>query len=185
MVSLYVPDANSVEAAKWMQQMPLPVLITALGELELVNAVQLRLFRKEVRSSEARAARAALRADLRDGVFAIQALSEEMFAHARRLASRWTARLGTRSLDIIHVAAAIALGCRYVSYRSRTGSASSPPRLDSRSPSGISLAIQFHCVEECASPPFGILFVDRTSQSCVRFAEAVYELIGYRYADRI
>jgi len=109
-VSLYVPDANSVEAAKWMHQMPLPVLITALGELELVNAVQLRLFRKEVRSSEARAARAALRADLRDGVFAIQALSEEMFARARRLASRWTARLGTRSLDIIHVATAIALG---------------------------------------------------------------------------
>jgi predicted nucleic acid-binding protein len=109
-VSLYVPDANSVEAAKWMQQVPLPVLITPLGELELVNAVQLRLFRKEVRSSEARAAHAALRADLRDGVFAMQALSEEMFAHARRLASRWTARLGTRGLDIIHVATAIALG---------------------------------------------------------------------------
>jgi hypothetical protein len=88
----------------------LPVLITALGELEPVNAVQLRLFRKAVRSSEARAARAALRADLRDGVFAMQALSEEMFAHARRLASRWTARLSARGLDIIHVATAIALG---------------------------------------------------------------------------
>jgi hypothetical protein len=57
-----------------MQGLPLPVLITPLGELDLINAVQLRLFREEVRLSEARAARAALRADLRGGVFAMQAL---------------------------------------------------------------------------------------------------------------
>lgn len=74
-----------------------------------MNALQLRLFRKEVRPSEARAANAAFRADLHDGVFAMRALPEEILARARQLASRWTARLGTRSLDIIHVAAAIAL----------------------------------------------------------------------------
>jgi hypothetical protein len=50
-----------------------------------------------------------LRADLRGGVFAMQALSEGMFAYARQLASGWTARIGTRSLDLIHVAAAIVL----------------------------------------------------------------------------
>jgi len=109
LASLYVPDANSVEAARRMQRLSLPVIITPLGELELLNAVQLRLFRKEVRPSEARAARAAFRADLHDGVFAMQALSEEAFAHARQLASRWTATIGTRSLDIIHVAAAVTL----------------------------------------------------------------------------
>jgi predicted nucleic acid-binding protein len=92
-----------------MQRLSLPVLITPLGELELVNAVQLRLFRKELRPSEARAAQAAFRADLQDGVFAIRALPEEVFVRARQLASRWTARFGTRSLDILHVAAAIAL----------------------------------------------------------------------------
>ncbi|MBV8451268.1 MAG: type II toxin-antitoxin system VapC family toxin [Deltaproteobacteria bacterium] len=109
LVSLYVPDANSAEAARRMQQSLLPVLMTPLGELELVNAVQLRLFRKEIRLSEARAARAAFSADVRDGVFAMQALSQEIFVHAIRLASRWTASIGTRSLDIVHVAAAVAL----------------------------------------------------------------------------
>jgi predicted nucleic acid-binding protein len=109
LASLYIPDANSVEAARQMQRRSLPVLITALGELELVNAIQLRLFRREVRLSEARAANAAFRTDLRDGVFAIRALPEDVYARARQLASKWSAKLGTRSLDIMHVAAAIGL----------------------------------------------------------------------------
>ena len=109
LASLYVPDANSAEAARRMQRLSLPVIITPLGELELVNAIQLRLFRKEVRPSEARAATASLRVDVDNGVFAMLALPEEVFTHARQLAARWTARLGTRSLDIMHVAAAIAL----------------------------------------------------------------------------
>ena len=85
------------------------MLVTSLGVLEQLNAIQLRLFRKEVRLSEARAANAAFRVDMNNGVFAIRAMTEEVFIQARRLALRWTARLGTRSLDIIHVAAAIAL----------------------------------------------------------------------------
>ncbi len=109
LASLYTPDANSADAARRMERVSLPVLITPLGELELVNAVQLRLFRKEVRPAEARAANAAFRADLHDGVFAMRALPEEVFTRAGHLASKWTARLGTRSLDILHVAAAIAL----------------------------------------------------------------------------
>ena len=109
LVSLYVPDVNTVEAASRMQQLALPVLITWLGELELVNAVELRLFRKELRPTEARAARAAFRADANGGVFAMHSLSNEMFLYAMRLASRWTARLGVRSLDLIHVASALAL----------------------------------------------------------------------------
>lgn len=92
-----------------MQRLSLSVLITPLEELELINAVQLRLFRKEVRLTEARAAKPAFHADLHGGVFAMPALPGDVFGHARRLASRWTARLGTRSLDIIHVATAIAL----------------------------------------------------------------------------
>jgi predicted nucleic acid-binding protein len=109
LASLYIPDKNSAAAAGRMERLNLPVLITPLGELELVNAVQLRVFRKEVRPAEARAANAAFRADLRDGVFAMRTLPEDLDARARQLASKWTARLGTRSLDILHVAAAIAL----------------------------------------------------------------------------
>jgi predicted nucleic acid-binding protein len=86
-----------------------PVFITPLGELELVNALQLRLFRKEVRLTETRAAHSAFRTDLQEGVFVMRPLADEAFNRARQLASKWTARLGTRSLDILHVAAAVVL----------------------------------------------------------------------------
>ena len=99
--SLYLPDANSAEAARRMQRLSLPVLIKPLGELELINAVQLRLFRKEVRPAEARAANAAFHADLREGLFAMRALSDYMFGgSATQLASRRTVRLGARAASI-------------------------------------------------------------------------------------
>ncbi len=109
LASLYVPDTNSAEAARHMQRLPLPVLITPLGELELVNAMQLRLFRKEVRLAELRAAHAAFRADLQGGVLMMKPLAERVYVEARRLALKWSARLGTRTLDIIHIAAALTL----------------------------------------------------------------------------
>ncbi|HJU09369.1 MAG TPA: hypothetical protein VJ728_00760, partial [Candidatus Binataceae bacterium] len=40
-------------------------------------------------------------------IYARQALSDGIFVTAIQLASRWTARLGTRSLDLIHVASAV------------------------------------------------------------------------------
>ncbi len=36
-------------------------------------------------------------------------LADAVYAQARLLISRWTARLGTRTLDILHVAAALTL----------------------------------------------------------------------------
>jgi predicted nucleic acid-binding protein len=109
LVSLYIPDSNSVAAAARMQHLPLPLFVTSLGELELMNALQLRLFRREIGRREMREAHAAFRADARDGVLAMKPLSEGVYAQARRLASKWTPKLGTRTLDIVHVASAVVL----------------------------------------------------------------------------
>ncbi len=86
-----------------------PLVITPLGELELANAFQLRRFRKEIGNREARAAWAAFHADLRNGVVLMRDIPEDGFSYALRLVQKWTAKLGTRSLDIIHIAAATAL----------------------------------------------------------------------------
>ncbi len=109
LASLYTPDSNSLEAASRMERAPLPVFLTPLGELELINALQLRLFRGEFRLPEVRAAHGAFRADLHNGVLAMKPLPEAVYAQAERIAGRWTAKLGTRTLDIIHVASALAL----------------------------------------------------------------------------
>ena len=92
-----------------MRRVPLPVIVTSFGELELANALQLRLFRRELPGAQIRAAYAAFRDDVNAGIFAIKPMTEDVYAQARRLAQRWTRTLGTRTLDIIHVASALAL----------------------------------------------------------------------------
>lgn len=109
LVSLYTPDANSAPAAARMSQATLPVLITSLGELELTNALQLRLFRRDLTAAEIKAASAAFRKDVESGVFALHALPAVAFARALQLARRRTPRLGPRTLDILHVASALVL----------------------------------------------------------------------------
>jgi predicted nucleic acid-binding protein len=108
--SLYMPDANSARAAQRMRRVRLPLLMGSLGELELTNAFRLRVFRGEMRAAEARTALAAFHDDLHHGIVAVSPMPDSIYVQAERLATRWTARLGTRTLDILHVACALALG---------------------------------------------------------------------------
>jgi predicted nucleic acid-binding protein len=89
-------------------------LVTTLGELEVVNALQLRVFRKEVSIAQAQAAMKDFEGDLRDGVFQLRSLPELVFERARELSCQSTARLGTRTADLLHVAAALELEADYL-----------------------------------------------------------------------
>jgi predicted nucleic acid-binding protein len=109
LASLYAPDAKSVEVSRLMQRVELPMLLTRFGELELENALHLRVFRKQALPYELREARAAIRADVGNGVLVMTPLPDAIYLDSKRLASAWTAKLGTRTLDIIHVASALAL----------------------------------------------------------------------------
>ena len=109
LVSLYVLDANSAPAAAQMRKAELPILLTAFGELELTNAISLRVFRKELLPSRARAARALIRKDIEGGVFLPKPIAGSVYERARQIAGRRTPRLGTRTLDVLHVASALVL----------------------------------------------------------------------------
>jgi len=52
LVSLYSSDVNSDTAVRVMQASKGDRLITPLGELEVVNALGLRVFRKEVSAAQ-------------------------------------------------------------------------------------------------------------------------------------
>jgi predicted nucleic acid-binding protein len=93
-----------------MTRSRMPLLITPLGELELMNALQLRVFRRELELQEIKAANLLFRGDLEAGVFAVKPLSMTIFERAKRLARKRTATLGTRTLDLLHVASALVLG---------------------------------------------------------------------------
>jgi hypothetical protein len=92
-----------------MAELPMPLLLSSLGELELVNALQLHVFRKEIRESDLSAALASFRADADSSILTVKPMTEAMYTEARQLSARWSSRLGTRSLDILQVAAAIVL----------------------------------------------------------------------------
>jgi predicted nucleic acid-binding protein len=109
LASLYVLDRHSEQAVRLLPP-GASLMLTPLAELELENAIQLRLFRRELTASQARAAQAALRQDVVGGVYASRAMPPAAYEKAKQLARKHTARLGTRSLDILHVAAAMTLG---------------------------------------------------------------------------
>ena len=92
-----------------MAELPTPLLLSSLGEVELTNSLQLHLLRKELREPELAATLASFRADVDSGILMVKSMSEAIYTEARQLSARWTARLGTRSLDILQVASAIVL----------------------------------------------------------------------------
>lgn len=109
LVSLYVLDANSERVASQAQKISLPIVLSSLGHLELMNAISLRVFRREITSSKAKATQALVYKDLVDGVLLIQPLVTASFERALQIARRRTPQLGTRTLDILHVASALEL----------------------------------------------------------------------------
>ena len=109
LVSLYSPDVNSSAAARVMKTSSGDRFLTTFGELELNNALELRVFRKEVSAGQARSSRKDFEQDLRNSVFQMRPLSDQVFERAHQLVRETTAQFGTRTADLLHVAAALEL----------------------------------------------------------------------------
>jgi predicted nucleic acid-binding protein len=107
--SLYVSDANSSVAAAMMKRIKPPLLGTEFAEFEFTHALNWRIFRRELLASEERAVLLAFSKDVQAGLIRIAPISAATFAHARRIARTQTRLLGTRALDVLHVASAISL----------------------------------------------------------------------------
>lgn len=109
--SLYSPDAHTPRAATRMARQPLPLPFVWLHQLELRNALRLRVFRGEITPPQREAALNLILADLAGGVLSpASPLHAAMMTEAERLSALYSEKLGTRSLDILHVASALVLG---------------------------------------------------------------------------
>jgi len=107
--SLYVLDANSAAASAKMKRAALPLLLTDVGKIEILNAVGLRLFRKDLRPAEAMKVHGLFREDIEQGVVLIVPLPAAAYQQAEQIARTHTPLLGTRTLDVLHVAGALVL----------------------------------------------------------------------------
>jgi predicted nucleic acid-binding protein len=114
LISLYSRDVNSLTAARAMHASKGERLVSVWGELEVVNALRLGVFRKEVSVAQAQSSLDDFEKDLRDGVLQLRPLPEQVFDRARQLSQQTTAHLGTRTADVLHVAAALELGADWL-----------------------------------------------------------------------
>jgi hypothetical protein len=110
LVSCYVTDSNTSQAKAWLLRTGGPLVFTALHALEVRNAFKLGEFRGLISAKDAAAAWANLETDLRRGRLVKKPVNWPVVLRvAARFSERHSAAIGTRSLDILHVAAAKAL----------------------------------------------------------------------------
>src|SRR5579871_1780585 len=88
---------------------PINFLITVHGELELLNAFLLKAFRKGISKPKAESCQADVLRDIANGFLKRRPLTVAVYERAQLLALGHTAQLGTRTGDILHVAAALEL----------------------------------------------------------------------------
>lgn len=111
--SLCAPDAHTVRAIACLRKQSQPLPIVWLHQLEVRNALRLRVFRREISSAQRDASLNAFLVDLVNGVFVTASPPlPAVLGEAERLSALYAETLGTRSLDILHVAAAVVIGSR-------------------------------------------------------------------------
>ena len=121
LVSCYLIDANTAQAKAYLEATRKPLTMTVLQTLEVRNAFELGIFRGLLTTSQAAAAWKNLQRDLRsDRLVRASAKWPSIFRLAARLAERHSGTHGTRSLDILHVAAAKTLrATEFISFDAR------------------------------------------------------------------
>jgi predicted nucleic acid-binding protein len=114
LMSLYGRDSNSPRAVALVSRHKPVFFLTEFGEVELANAIERLLFSRQGAAywtlREAQAVRARLEQHATAGVFQLRPVPNEAWQTAIRLSRHYTAKLGTRTLDVLHVALALSLG---------------------------------------------------------------------------
>ena len=131
-VSLYKEESTSADANSAIRNVEAPVLLSELSVLEFRNATNLAVFRKEITADARTIILQRFESDLEAGIFrAMPVPSSKLYSTSARLSDAHSSTLGTRSLDLMHVAAALILGAETIlSFDSRQRSAAEAEGLE-------------------------------------------------------
>ena len=108
LLPLYLIDSHTTQALQRLALRPV-VLISPFHRAELTNAIYQQVFRGEISAAEARIAASNFERDCENGIFQSVELPERLFVDCVHIAERRVATLGVRTLDTLHVAAALEL----------------------------------------------------------------------------
>jgi predicted nucleic acid-binding protein len=122
-VKLYVREATSPDAIRLVGACVAPYWLTQWQALEVKNAIRLKAFRHEITGEEMKQSIAAFERDIVTGRWQRPAYAAATVEQkADELSASYSATLGCRTLDIIHVAAALVIGAReFVTFDGRQG----------------------------------------------------------------
>jgi predicted nucleic acid-binding protein len=109
-VKLYAREEHSYNISKWIIKNDKAILLTMFHELEITNAIQLKGFRSDIDADQAAWILSTFENHKKKGVYYHPAINwAETWTTAIDLSRKHTYQLGSRSLDIMHVASAITL----------------------------------------------------------------------------
>ena len=109
-VKLYFKEKYARKASGWLKENNEAIPLTSFHELELVNAIQLKQFRKEITPDQSRLIISRLEEHEMSGIYFRPQLDwSAIFIHALDLSKKHSAIIGSRSLDILHVASALSI----------------------------------------------------------------------------
>jgi predicted nucleic acid-binding protein len=107
LVSLYVTDANSGGAKRFLEMNPIPVCLTHFSIGETQHAIRLLCFRKAIPPQTMTRGLVNFDRDQTEGFFEMVSLNTEaLFQKASALSVRYTQEFGVRYPDMLHLASA-------------------------------------------------------------------------------
>ncbi|MFZ4779387.1 MAG: type II toxin-antitoxin system VapC family toxin [Terrimicrobiaceae bacterium] len=120
-VKSFVFEVDSLAAVEIIEAVGEPFVFSHLHQIEIPNAILFKRFRGEITRAQETTALRAFEADVANGRFSRPAYDiGAVFTRAEQLSARHSGDIGTRSLDLLHVAAALEASCTaFASYDER------------------------------------------------------------------
>ena len=110
-VKLYIRETYSREASDWISANNEAIPKTIFHELEFTNAIRLKQFRNEMSNREAGIVFQRFNKHEKDSIFYHPQMNwSDAFTRSLELSKTHTKTIGSRSLDVIHVASALTMG---------------------------------------------------------------------------
>ncbi len=138
LLKLYLNEPESRAVAAWRSKIRAPLSVTHHGRVELINGIALAAHRKLIDEHGFIAALSALDDDFQQGRYLqVDLFWRAALKRAGDLSREFSRSLGTRSLDVLHVASALELGFRYfLTFDSRQKALARAVGLKAAAPSG-------------------------------------------------
>jgi predicted nucleic acid-binding protein len=107
---LYLREARTHTVAMWRWRLNGSLPVTHHGRVEIVNAIALAVFRGNLTAEQGTRAWQSLNEDFTEGrLTQVDILWRAALSRSAELSRNFSAELGTRSLDVLHVSCALEL----------------------------------------------------------------------------